>query len=98
MCDTQPRDCRQFIIVDPLGLHVRPAAKLVVLAKSFRSDIQIIAKGTTADGKSLVDLVALAIECGTTLDIVAQGSDAEVAVAALANLVGGSLGGSVAAA
>ena len=98
MCDTQPRDRRQFIIVDPLGLHVRPAAKLVVLAKSFRSDIQIIAKGTTADGKSLADLVALAIECGTTLDIVAQGSDAEAAVAALANLVGGSLGGSVAAA
>jgi phosphotransferase system HPr (HPr) family protein len=98
MCDTQPRDRRQFIIVDPLGLQVRPAAKLVVLAKSFRSDIQIIAKGNTADGKNLVDLVALAIECGTTLDIVAQGSDAEAAVAALANLIGGPLGGSVAAA
>ena len=98
MCDTQPRDRRQFIIVDPLGLHVRPAAKLVVLAKSFRSDIQIIAKGTTADGKSLADLVALAIECGTTLDIVAHGPDAEAAVAALANLIGGSLGGRVAAA
>jgi phosphotransferase system HPr (HPr) family protein len=98
MSDAQPRDCRQFIIADPLGLHVRPAAKLVVLAKSFRSDIQIIAKGDTADGKSLVALLALAIECGTTLDIVAQGSDAEAAVGALADLIGGSLGGRVAAA
>jgi phosphocarrier protein len=95
MCDTQRR---QFIIADPLGLHVRPAAKLVVLAKSFRSDIQIIAKGITADGKSLVDLVSLAIECGTTLDIMAHGSDAAAAVAALADLIGGSLGGRAAAA
>src|SRR5271166_5082497 len=95
MCDTQSRDRRQIIIVDPLGLDVRPAAKLVVLAKSFRSDIQIIAKGTTADGKNLVDLVALAIECGTTLDIVAQGSDAKAAVGALSKLLVGGLGGAV---
>ena len=46
------RDRRQFVIIDPLGLHLRPAAKLVVLAKSFRSDIRVIAKGTTADAKS----------------------------------------------
>ena len=98
MSDAQPRDRCQFIIVDPLGLHVRTASKLAVLAKSFRSEIQIIANGTTADGKNLVDLVALAIECGTTLDIVAQGSDAEAAVAALTSLVRGSLGGSLAAA
>jgi phosphotransferase system HPr (HPr) family protein len=92
MCDTQRR---QFIIVDPFGLHLRPAAKLVVLAKSFRSDIQIVARGTTADGKSVLDLVALAIECGTTLDIVAHGSDAEAAVAALSKLLVGGLGGAV---
>ena len=95
MCDTQSREHCQFIIVDPLGLHLRPAAKLVVLAKSFRSDIRIIAKGTTADGKSLLDLVALAIEYGTTLDIVAQGSDAEAAVGALSKLLVGGLGGAV---
>lgn len=95
MYDTQLSYRRQVIIIDPLGLHRRPAAKLVVLAKSFRSDIQIIAKGTTADGKSLVDLVALAIECGTTLDIVAHGSDAEAAVATLSKLLVGGLGGAV---
>jgi phosphotransferase system HPr (HPr) family protein len=98
MNDTQLRDQCQVIIIDPLGLHLRPAAKLVVLAKSFRSDIQIIAKGTTADGKSLVDLVALAIECGTTLDIVAHGPDAGAAVAALAVLIGAGVGRKVAAA
>ena len=67
----------------------------MVLAKSFRSDIRVIAKGTTADAKSLLDLVILAAECGTTLDIVAHGPDAEEAVAALTGLLGAGLDGSV---
>jgi len=95
MCDTQLKDSRQVVIIDPLGIHLRPAAKLVVLAKSFQSDIQIIAKGTTVDAKSLLDLVVLAIECGTMLDIVAHGSDAEAAVAAVADLISGGVDGSV---
>jgi phosphotransferase system HPr (HPr) family protein len=85
----------QVVIIDPLGLHLRPAAKVVVLAKSFLSDIRVIAKGTTADAKSLLELVVLAIECGTTLDIVAHGPDAEEAVAALTNLVIAGLDGPV---
>jgi phosphocarrier protein HPr len=85
----------QVVIIDPLGLHLRPAAKLVVLAKSFRSDIRIIAKGHTADVRSILDLVTLAAECGTTLDIVAHGPDAEEAVAALAGLIVAGFDGTV---
>lgn len=33
---------RQVVIVDPLGLHLRPAFKSVTLAWSFRSDIGMI--------------------------------------------------------
>ena len=83
MTETQLTDHRQVVITDPLGLHLRPAARLVALAKSYRSDICIIAKGMTADAKSLLGLVALAAGCGTTLDIVAHGPDAEDAVSAL---------------
>jgi phosphotransferase system HPr (HPr) family protein len=77
----------QVVIIDPLGLHLRPAAKLVVLAQSFRSDIRVICKGTTADARSLLELLVLAIECGTTLEFVAHGPDAEQAVAALTGLI-----------
>lgn len=66
---------------------MRPAARLVALAQSFRSDIRVIFKDTTADGKSVLDLTTLAAECGTTLEIVANGPDAEEAVAALADLI-----------
>ncbi len=82
---------RQAVIVDPLGLHMRCAARLVTRAKSFRSDIRITAKGHTADGKSLLDLAILAAECGTMLDIEAEGPDAEEAVAVLEALIASGL-------
>jgi phosphotransferase system HPr (HPr) family protein len=85
----------QIRITDPLGLHLRPAAKLAILAKSFRSDIRVLCQGATADAKSLLDLVVLAAGCGSTLDLVAHGPDAEQAVAALSRLLRGGLGGAV---
>jgi phosphotransferase system HPr (HPr) family protein len=76
----------QVVIIDQLGLHLRQAAKLAVLAKSFRSDILVVCGGKTANAKSILDLATLAAECGTTLDIVAHGPDAEDAVTALTDL------------
>ncbi len=95
MTETPLRDRRQVIIIDPLGLHLRHAAKLVTLAKSFRSDIQVVCRGNTANAKSILDLVILTAECGTTLDIVAQGPDAEDAVTALTDMISAGLDGSV---
>ncbi len=95
MTETALRDCRRAVIVDPLGLHLRPAARLVSLAKSFRSEIRVLCKGTTADGKSILDLVTLAAECGTMLDIIAHGPDAQEAVAALTGSIVAGLDGSV---
>jgi phosphotransferase system HPr (HPr) family protein len=94
MTETSLRIRGQVVIIDPQGLHLRPAAKLVVLAKSFRSDIRVIAEGSIADAKSILDLASLAAEFGTTLDIVAHGPDAEQAVAALTDLIGAGLDGS----
>jgi phosphocarrier protein HPr len=95
MTETPLRDRRQVILLDPLGLHLRPAAKLVVLAKSFRSDIRVVCRGNTANAKSILDLVMLAAECGTTLEIVAHGPDAEDAVTALADMISAGLDGSL---
>ena len=78
---------RRVVIVDALGLHMRPAAKFVTLARTFRSDILVTCRGSVADGKSILDLATLAAECGTPLDIEAHGPDAEDAVADLADLI-----------
>jgi phosphocarrier protein HPr len=91
MTEAQSTSRRRAVIVDPLGLHMRCAARLVTLAQSFRSEIRVTAKGHAANSKSLLDLVALAAECGTELDIQAQGPDAEEAASALAALIAAGL-------
>jgi phosphocarrier protein HPr len=78
---------RQVQIASAYGLHVRPATKFVKLAQSFQSDVRVECLGTKVNGKSLLDMTGLAAECGTTLDLEAEGSDAEEALAALADLV-----------
>jgi phosphocarrier protein HPr len=95
MTETSLRNRRQAVIIDHLGLHLRPAAKLVILANTFQSDIRVVCKGNTANAKSILDLVTLGAECGTMLDIVAHGPDAEEAVNALTDLIGAGLDGFV---
>lgn len=76
-------------IVNPLGLHARPAAEFVKLAARFAADITVSKDGETVNGKSIMGVMTLAAECGSTIVIRATGEDAEEAVSALAALVQG---------
>ena len=74
-------------IVNPLGLHARPAAQLVKLANTFESEIQLVKDGVPVNGKSIMGVMILAAECGSTITVRANGVDAEAAIAALVELV-----------
>jgi phosphotransferase system HPr (HPr) family protein len=79
---------RHVEITNPLGLHLRPADKLAQLANSFAStEIRVRHKGKEFNAKSILDLAMLGAECGTRLELVAHGPDAEAALSALAELV-----------
>ena len=78
---------RQVAINNVLGLHLRVAGRFVKLANAFQSEVNVYCKGIIANGKSILSLLSLAAECGTTVALEAQGCDAEDAVAALANLI-----------
>ena len=57
---------RQVIIVNELGLHLRPADKFVRLANRFAdTEIRVHFKGHDYNGKSLLELTMLAAECGS---------------------------------
>jgi phosphocarrier protein len=83
---------RQVTIVNPLGLHARPAAQLVRLASTFASDIAVFKDGMEVNGKSIMGVMMLAAECGSSITIRANGADAEQAVEALMELVAGGFG------
>ena len=78
---------RQVGVTNVHGLHLRGSGKFVKLANTFQSDVRVCCKGIRANGRSILSLVCLAAECGTTLALETQGCDAEDAVAALANLI-----------
>ena len=83
------RDC---VISNQLGLHLRAAAAFVKVAERFKSDITLERDGTRANGKSIIALVTLAAPLGTRVRVVADGPDAEDAVAALAALIADKFG------
>ena len=74
-------------IRNPEGLHMRPAMQFVDLATSFHSDISVNHQDMQVDAKSIMQMTMLAATCGTRLKITAVGSDAELAVQALRDLV-----------
>ncbi|MBA2628015.1 MAG: HPr family phosphocarrier protein [Gemmatimonadales bacterium] len=78
---------RDAVIVNSLGLHARPAAQIVRLANTFGSHIMVAKDGVAVNAKSIMGVMMLAAECGSSIRISAEGSDAEQAVSALENLV-----------
>lgn len=81
---------REVTITDEVGLHARPAARFVKLAKSFTSEITVGRDERSANAKSLVDVLTLEAGQGVTVTIEAHGDDAEQAVDELAGLLNGS--------
>jgi phosphocarrier protein HPr len=75
------------VVRNELGLHARPAALFVQLASRFVSEIFLRKSGVEVNGKSIMGVMMLAAEHGATVEIAAQGSDEEHAVAALVELV-----------
>ena len=80
----------QIVVQDPVGLHARPAALFVKLANKFASDITICnlsTSGKWANAKSILGLLACGVKQGDQIEIKAEGTDEEVAVKALEDLV-----------
>ena len=78
---------RDAKIVNPLGMHARPAAEFVKLASRFKSAVEVRKDDLAVNGKSIMGVMMLAAECGSSLTIKIDGEDAEAAMAALLALV-----------
>lgn len=79
-------------IVNKLGLHARPAAEIVKTASRFKSDITIIRDELEVNGKSIMGVMMLAAEFGSTILMRAEGVDAEAALDALMAVVAAKFG------
>lgn len=77
----------KVVVPNTLGLHARPASLFVKLAEKFKSKITVEKDGMVVNGKSIMSLLMLVAECGSTLIIKADGPDEDEAIEALVNLV-----------
>jgi phosphocarrier protein HPr len=82
----------EAVIVNKLGLHARPAAKVSQLAGRFKAEVWISKASRRINAKSIMGVMMLAAARGTTLIIEANGPDEDEAVKALADLIGGGFG------
>ena len=78
---------RSVTIANKNGLHARPAAEIVKTAAKFKCDITLVREELEVNGKSIMGVMMLAAEFGSTLLLRADGPDADDAVAALATLI-----------
>jgi phosphotransferase system HPr (HPr) family protein len=76
---------RIFLVKTRLGLHARAAARLVRLANTFESNLQLerLDGAVQADAKSILSVLMLAASQGTELKVIADGVDEEAAMNAL---------------
>ena len=68
------------------GLHMVPCSQIVRTAAQFTCEIQIQKEDRSADAKTMLDLLTLSAEGGSTLVVHARGEAAREAVEALARL------------
>jgi phosphocarrier protein len=78
---------RTVRITNRNGLHARPAAEIVKLASRYQSDITLVRDDLEVNGKSIMGVMMLAAEFGSSLLLRAAGPDAEQAVSALSDLI-----------
>jgi phosphocarrier protein HPr len=78
---------RSVQILNKNGLHARPAAEIVKISAKFQSEVTLVKDGTEVNGKSIMGVMMLAAECGSTLLLRADGADADAALDALEALI-----------
>lgn len=77
---------RTVTVRNSQGLHARPADLLVREASRHQASIMLEKDGYRVDCKSILSLLTLGAACGTEMSLMAEGTDAEQAVAAVTEL------------
>ena len=78
---------KDVTVQNKVGLHARPATFFIQKANEFKASIWVEKEERRVNAKSLLGVLSLGIVGGTTIRIIADGSDEEEAVEELVRLV-----------
>lgn len=74
-------------LTNQAGLHARPAYLLVQTANAYAASLKVGRDGVMVDGKSIMAVMMLAAEYGTSLDLVSEGPDCDEQIRAVRELI-----------
>lgn len=77
---------KDFKILNRLGLHARPAAQIVQTASGFSCKVDLTKDNVTINAKSIMGVMMLAAEFGSSVRITTDGKDEAQAMQALEKL------------
>ncbi len=83
---------KTLTVVNPSGLHLRPAGVLSQTAMKFKSDITIECGEKKIVAKSVLNVMAAGIKCGTDITLICDGEDEQEAMDTLSQAIESGLG------
>lgn len=75
------------LVIDPVGLHARPATVAVNAASKFKSDVKVSYKGRAVNMKSIMGVMSLGIPTQSEVVISAEGDDEEEAITTIVDVL-----------
>ena len=83
---------KKAVVMNQVGLHARPATFFIQKANEFKCSIWVEVEERRVNAKSLLGVLSLGIVKDTEITLIANGSDEEEAVEALADLLASDFG------
>lgn len=77
----------EYVIQDPVGLHARPASKLVQSLSKYKSRIFLIFNAKSANAKSIINLMSLGVTGGSRVTFEIEGEDEEELAASIVKIL-----------
>lgn len=83
---------KQLTLTNAQGFHMRPASLFATAMGKYTCDITIKFNGNEYNAKSLLNIIAACIKCGSEIEVVCDGADENEALAEAAQLIESGLG------
>jgi len=78
---------KSFTLANKMGFHMRPAQVFVTAMAKYSSDITIKFGGKDINGKSIMNIMAACMKCGSEITVVCSGADEEAMLAEAASII-----------
>ena len=83
---------KNITVKNEQGLHMRPAGVFTKAMAKYKSDVQIVFNGKKFNGKSIMNVIAACIKCGSEITIECDGEDEREALDAAIGLIESGMG------